>query len=314
MTVLWKAAWKTLAPVLMLACLLSVSAVSAQSASNTVKARESYGRGQQLFRQGDFAGAKIAFHAAYDAVPNPIVLLSIAECEVRTEQFAEALETFNRYLRERPNAPDKAQVEAQVAKLREKPGFVNVASVPSGAEVYVDGVHTGKLTPTELGLGAGQHVIALEMPHYLRAERTLTVSIGSRQALEILLDAAPAEAEPIAIPTSQPPPADESPSRTSTAMWVAAGVAGAGLVTGAILGGVALKKKGDFDDNPTEAKADKGERLALFADVGFGIAAAGAVTAIVLYLTAKDEPAEQAFRVAPSVARNGAGLVGNLRF
>ena len=78
---------------------------------------------------------------------------------------------------------------------------------------------------------------------------------------------------------------------------------------------MALKNKSDFDKAPTEAKADKGERLALFADVGFGIAVAGAVTALVLYLTASDEPAEtQAFHVAPSVARTEAGLVGNLRF
>ena len=58
MTIVWKTALKMLAPVLALACLLSVSTGYAQPASNTVKARESYGRGQQLFRQGDFAGAQ----------------------------------------------------------------------------------------------------------------------------------------------------------------------------------------------------------------------------------------------------------------
>ena len=122
--------------------------------------------------------------------------------------------------------------------------------------------------------------------------------------------------EPVAPPPAQPQVDTSNESRSKTAIWVATGVGAAGLVTGAILGGLALKSKGEFDDNPTEAQADKGERLALFADVGFGVAAAGAVTAIVLYVTQDEKPAEQeqAFQVAPRVARNGAGLVGKLRF
>ncbi len=314
MTILWKTAWKTVAPILALACLLCVSAVSAQAASNTVKARESYGRGQQLFRQGDFAGAKAAFEAAYEAVPNPIVLLSIAETQVRTEDFGDAVNTLNRYLSERPTAPDRAQVEAQIAKLREKPGFVNVASTPSGAKVFVDGADSGKITPAELGLGVGEHTVALELGGYERAERTVSVEIGSRESVEMTLDATALETEPVVAAPVPVEPAPVDNKRIDNAIWAASGVAAAGLLTGAILGGLALKTKGDFDDKPTEARADKGERLALFADVGFGIAAAGAVTAIVLYVTAKDDAADRAFHVAPRVARNGAGLVGNLRF
>jgi len=308
--------WKMLAPILVLSCLLIASASHAQggNASATVTAREAYAKGQQLFRQGDFAAAQTSFEEAYRAVPNPIVLLSIAECQVRTEHFAEAVTSLSEYLTARPTAPDKAQVEAQIAKLREKPGFVEVTSAPAGARVLVDGVDSGKVTPTELGLGSGDHVIALELEGYTQAERTVTVAIGSRQPLEVTLEAVPAAPEPVAAAPVATQIDTADLRQSSTAMWVAVGVAGAGLVAGSILGGIALKNKSDFDSDPTEAKADKGERLALFADVGFGVAAAGAVTAIVLFVTSRGDKQEQAFNVAPSVAKNGAGLVGNLRF
>lgn len=310
--------WKMLAPILALSCLLMASASHAQAGSgnNTAKAREAYARGQQLFRQGDFVAAQASFQDAYRAVPNPIVLLSIAECQVRTEHFGDAVTSLNQYLTERPTAPDKAQVEAQIAKLKEKPGFLEVTSTPSGARVLVDGVDSGKVTPAELGLGAGEHTIALELEGYVRVESKVAVEIGSRQPVNATLEALPPPPEPVAAAPVETQTDTNDKKRVDTALWVATGVAGAGLVVGSILGGLALKNKGDFDDAPTEAKADKGERLALFADVGFGVAAAGAVTALVLYLTADDEqqPAAQAFQVAPAISKTGAGFVGNLRF
>src|SRR5687768_1159681 len=43
------------------------------------RAREAYARGQEAFRTGDYDGAATAFREAYDAVPNPVVLLGLAE-------------------------------------------------------------------------------------------------------------------------------------------------------------------------------------------------------------------------------------------
>jgi hypothetical protein len=105
--------------------------------------------------------------------------------------------------------------------------------------------------------------------------------------------------------------------RSLVPVWVATGVAGAGLVTGIICGSLALKTSKDFDDKPTEASADKGEKLALFADVGFGVAAAAGVTAIILYFTADDEAPQGTgpeLSVAPTASRREVGVAGTLRF
>jgi len=313
---------RVLAQALAIALLLGTSLGHAQpTAANKVRARELYTAGQQLFRQGDFQSAQRSFEEAYRAVPNPIVLLSIAECQVRNEDFSGAVSSLRQYLSEKPAAPDRPQVEAQIANLEAKPGFVSVESAPTGAMIWIDGENTGYITPNELSLRAGRHTIALSLSGYEQAEQPIDVSIGSRQNLRLTLkpDApAPSADEPVA----DAAPVEDEPTvrgkrHGSPAVWAATAVAGVTLITGVGLGVSALKKQSEYDDAPTQALKDKGERLALFADVNFGIAAVAGVTALVLYLTSA-EPVEQetarAFVVAPALTQREIGLSGQMRF
>jgi hypothetical protein len=303
---------------------LSIAVAVAQAqppAQQRALARELYTNGQQLFRQGDFGGAQRAFEEAYRAVPNPVVLLSIAECHVRTEQYQKAIDTLRTYLSERANAPDRAQVEAQIQTLQSKPATLSVLSNIDGASIVVDQQDTGHVTPADVSLAPGEHTIALTKDGYVPAQQTVTLAPGGRDNVRVMLSAEPPA--PVAeTPVVEPTPTERHRYPTP-AFWAVTGVTGAGLVVGAVLGGLALDKKSDFDDKPTEALADKGERLALFADVGFGIAVAGGVTALVLYLTsdknaqpADEQPPEpqQAWSVSPTVSKSNAGLVGKVRF
>ncbi|HEX5657330.1 MAG TPA: hypothetical protein VFX59_09045, partial [Polyangiales bacterium] len=106
--------------------------------------------------------------------------------------------------------------------------------------------------------------------------------------------------------------------RAGPAVWTAVAIAGATAIIGTGLGVGALKTKSDYDDSPTQAKIDKGEKLALFADVNFGIAIVAGVTGLVLYLTSgKDEtppPAETAWSLKPELKPNEVGMSGRMRF
>lgn len=307
---------------IVLCCLASVLlAGTAQAAPPNAQqrafARELYTNGQQLFRQGDFAGAQRSFEEAYRVVPNPVVLLSVAECQTRTEQYAAAIESLKLYLAERANAPDKAQVEAQIQALSAKPATLTVESSVSGAAIAVDNADTGRITPANLELAAGDHTVAVTLDGYVRAEQAVSLAPGGKESIQLqMMPAAPAE---VATPAAEPAPVE--PERTGRhagkAVWIATGIAGGGLLTGTILGIVALKKKNDFDDKPSESLADSGEKVALFADVGFGIAAAAGITAVVLYLTSdtkKPEDQQQAWSVQPALSSGRAGVVGRLRF
>jgi hypothetical protein len=297
-----------------------IPGASAQTPEDTKTAREAYGTGQGLFRQGDFRGAQAAFEEAYQAVPNPIVLLGISEAQQRLGLWSDAAVTLTRYLKERPDAPDKAQVEGQLAEIQKRPGEVSVETSPPGAVIAVDGTDVDKMTPATLELVAGEHRIAVTGAMGETAEQVVTVTFGGRHSVNIDLAGGSAEVVVAEQGTVDEVSADSEASGniSRTAAWVAVGVGGAGLVMGGVLGGLALKERKSFDDDPTEGGADKGEAMAIFADVGFGIAVAGALTAAVLFATSggsDDEGSEEvAWSVSPAFGRRGGGVATQLRF
>jgi tetratricopeptide (TPR) repeat protein len=79
------------------------------TAEQRTAAREAYGRGQAAFQSGEYETAEAAFREAYEAVPNPIVLVSIAESQERLGNLPGSVETLERYLAERADAPDRAR-------------------------------------------------------------------------------------------------------------------------------------------------------------------------------------------------------------
>lgn len=129
-------------------------------------------------------------------------------------------------------------------------------------------------------------------------------------------DGVPLE-EPSAEDTAEPA-SNYQPRRAAA---ITAGVAAGTLVVGTVLGFMALTEQSDFDDHPTASAADRGERLALFSDVMFGVAGIAAVTSIVLYVTDRraqrdaDADAEATrLRLTPLAGRRGAGLGATLQF
>jgi tetratricopeptide (TPR) repeat protein len=289
----------------------------AQSKPDRARARELYAQGQRLFKEGSYDAAQSAFEEALRVLPNPVVLLSIAECQSRTEHYEAAIGTLEQYLRERPDAPDIVPVRQQIQALQRIPAEVRVTSAPVGAELSVDGATSGKTTPYVLQLPAGEHEVAAYMPGYDRAAQSLTLHVGEKRALTFSLEpAAPPPPSPVAS-TTETSTYDGRPHRPSALFWTSVGVAGAAFVSGTALGVSALKQKDDFDARPSENGADKGERLALFADVCFGIGAAATVTALILYLTSDDEPKSAGtarLQLAPVADGRRLGLHGALRF
>jgi tetratricopeptide (TPR) repeat protein len=282
-------------------------------------AREAYGRGQALFTQGNYAEAKAAFDQAYAAVPNPVVLLSTAECQVRLNQLDDAYVTLQKYIAERPTAPDRADVEQKAAELLGTPAHVIITTHPAGAAISVDGQPTGKVSPAELEVKRGDHTIGLTLAGYDAVDEAISARIGARHELQIELHAVAKVAEP-------PPPELKTPTsagKPTTALWITGIVGAAGLVTGTVLGFMVLAERSDYDAHPTKASADRGERLALFTDVAFGVGAMALVTSAVLYLTAGEpgaptEPQQNAdharIQLLPAATAHGAGLSASGRF
>ncbi|MDD9933593.1 MAG: PEGA domain-containing protein, partial [Myxococcales bacterium] len=290
------------------------------------RARDSYADGQAHFAEGRYAEALDAFTRAHANVRNPIVRISIGECLMRLARFEEAHEAFGLYLQERPDASDRASVEAKLAEIAAMTGTLAVASTPAGAKVIINGQDTGQVTPAELALTRGDHTLELRLEGHEPLSEELSIRVGAREEIAAQLEAA--------APPPPPPPAAtedtdgpvEPAEPPTTALWVTSVVGAAGLVGGTVLGFMALAERSDFDANPTEASADRGERLALFADVSFGIGAMAIITGAVLYLTVDEsgerapegedpEAADQArLEVAPLVGPDAAGVITRITF
>jgi hypothetical protein len=253
-------------------------------------ARVAYTRGQAAFAEGQYDAARRAFEEAFAAVPNPIVLLSVAESHAKLGHVRESAASLHRYLELRPDAPDRADIEAKLRGLENTPAFVAVTSVPTGAELTIDDAPSTQRAPAQLELTPGKHTLKYALPGYASSSELLEVDPGARYDLEIVLHPAPPPAEappPVAAAVTAPPPAAEPIS--PAALWITGGIGAAGIVTGTVLGFLALKAKSDFDSAPSESRADRGERLALFADVGFGVGIMALATTAVLLFT-HDEP------------------------
>ena len=286
------------------------------------QARAAYGEGQTLFSEEKYEEARAAFQRAYDAVPNPVVLLSLAESLTRLGKLGDALSTFKRYLSERSDAPDRSAVESKIAEIEATPAILMVTSEPDGARIILDGQDTGQIAPARMELPAGSHSLQLTVDGYEPVSDSFEATPGSRHELNFSLTELPPpepveqEEEPVVVAEIA---VQEVPT---TALWVTNIVGAAGLVGGTVLGFMALAENSDFDAHPTEASADRGEKLALFADVAFGVGAMAIITGLVLYLTAEDtagpqaraEPAAMKVVVIPAAGPGSAQLSARVSF
>lgn len=342
--------------VALLACvLLSLAVVpsraDAQAATPTAeqrtRAREAYTRGQQLFDAGQFEQAQAAFEEAYSQVPNPVVLLGVASAQERRGLRAEARATLERYLRESPNARDRASIEQRIAALPAggaatagsgtttsgATGTTTSGTTTSGATGTTTSGTAGTTTSgtTTAGTTAGTSTTSSGTATST-STTTSTETAASEGEAEAAQgegaegeaaegEAAAAEGETAEEGTAEgegaETPAPASPAGPSTAVWVLTAVGAVGLVAGTVFGFMALSRQSDFDAAPTLSAADEGEAFALVADISFGVALAGGIAAIVLYATEGSGSASTdsaSLQILPTLSPQGGGVVATGRF
>jgi len=288
------------------------------------RARTAYARGQQAFTAGDFATALQAFEEAYSNVPNPIVLVSIGESAAKLGRVETALAAYDAYLRARPDAPDRDEVAQKRAAFAaaQAPARLRLISEPAGADVILDGQLIGRVTPVEIEVRPGTHRVSFVLVGYETGRITSELKPGGSDQQSVTLKPQPlppVAAAPLTPAQPEPPPPLLTPQPPHAAIIVTASLGAAGLIAGSVLGILALKERSDFNNNPTEAGADRGERLALFSDVGFGIGAMSLITTAVLLFThdpprSADDRESARFELIPSFTTQSASASAKVRF
>lgn len=252
-----------------------------QGGSRVAEAQRHIAAGMTLFRGHDYSGAIHEFELANAAAPSPDLWYNIARARELASDYAGAIADYRRYLRDKVDPPDRAEVEAKIrqleilaeqrrrAALRQAEGAtlrVNVEGSPPGLRLTLDEREApSSMLMVPSPVAAGEHVVA--------------VSADAMQPWRARVRVRPNEPAVVFVALT---PATRYVTRARS-HWVSgilAGLAGASLLASA---GVGLA--GLTDGNP------RGSDLTTTSDTLLGVGCALAVGAAVAFLIERSSAA-----------------------
>jgi len=285
------------------------------SASGTTAA-DAYEIGLRYFEAKNYEAAERAWLRAHALGGDPKLLVAIADTRQRREDEPGAVAMLTQYLAERPDAPDRPSIETRIATLLQSPAVLIVHSMEPGHAILLDGAPVNEKTPAKLEVAPGTHTVLVFGEGKQVGEETVQVGYGEVKELEF----SPRTPSQVIVEDSKPSElearlaSEEQDEKIRRAVISTGSIAAASLVTGTVLGVLALKKQQSYDSNPNTATADQGERLALFADLSFGITVLAAVTSFTLYMTHKKQRKRERETARVQIETRGAGATATLRF
>lgn len=239
------------------------------------RARAHFREGMSHFEAREFREAIQQFELAAGLVPSADLWFNIARAHEELSQYEQAIDYYQRYLRDRVDPPDKAEVEALIASLEERAeaarlarhnqpttGTIRVHTTQDEAEIEIDEARIGR-SPLDLPLsvGPGGHALSVTREGYVpfRAEVQVEPGVTTGAFADLVPETRYRAIRGRRIWT-----------------WVTAGLAGAAL--GASLG-LGIKGLRLNEDGTRERAADYG----MYSDYALGAGIVLAVTAAVLY-------------------------------
>lgn len=324
-----------LAAALVSAALVVPSAARAQvSDADRATARALAVEGQHAYDKQDYATAAERFARADALVHAPTLLLALARAEVGLGKLVSAQEAYNRILREgvAPGSPPvftKALEDARKEVDRLAPRVPSITIVVKGSKAAAVTIDGARVPAAALGVkrpvDPGKHKVRATAEGMAPAEVELTIGEGKHETTTLVLEppkaatvAPPSVAPPIAPPPA--PAADKAPgSGRRIAGFALLGVGGAGLVMGAVTGGLAVKQHGDLATAcgggkcPESAygKLDSYHLLGTLSTVGLVVGAASAGAGAILVLTAPKASPKNAAFVTPVIGPAYLGVEGS---
>ncbi len=115
-------------------------------------ARRRVAQGQALYEQAEYEEALVAFQDAAAAYASPDFQFNIGLCYERLGETTSAIRAFEAYLRNKPDARDKASVEHRIEELRaELDRVANPPTLPPPDVQAATSRRTGRFAPARGG-------------------------------------------------------------------------------------------------------------------------------------------------------------------
>lgn len=292
--------------------LLLVAQVGEPAASPEARAKAQVllKEGARLYEKGALVPALDKFNQAYDQYPSPKLLFNIGQSSRDLGRQVEAMNAFERFLAEATDAPADmvAEAKSSVGELEGKLGKLQIQCETDQAEIGVDGKIVGKAPLGRLiWARPGRHQVTAELARFAPAVEEVEVKANWVHTVVITL-------QPATTPAAEPPPRPRAaevvkPARKTvvdveappaavssgyTWAYVATGAAVAFAGTAAALGWSmrskfdSLNKScGSESSGATPCSESQIDGVLLrrdLANVSWGLAAAAAVTAGVLFV------------------------------
>ncbi len=271
---------------------------AADADARRLEARRLAGIAFDLYAAGDFARALEKFEAASKQFAAPTIDLQIARCLDKLDRLQESVKAYRRvidteltadsnaaFVSARASAVDElAKLLPQIPKLR-----VVVVGATTGAIVKrIDGVEESAAAVTEgTSLDPGTHEI--EVQHSRGVQR-----------MSVRLARSADESVRVQIPVA----AEQGGDGLAIAGWTVLGVGAAGMITGAVFGGLALERESSLIDQCGSARScppsaqdavDEYDTQRLIASIGLyggGALAALGTTLLIVSAVTGDEDAD----------------------
>ncbi len=252
------------------------------------QSRLHFERGVQSYNDGSLNSAMVEFTRAYELTRDYRLLYNVAQVESERQEYARAIETFTKYLKQGGSAIPKekrAEVDNEMSRLRLRVGELWVSTNSSGAEVWIDNHLAGKLPlSAPILVNAGRCVVRITSRGYKTITRELEIAGGDRPRLKLALE-----------PDTQAP-APPKPVRSDTWFWVSLTATGA-LATGSVVFGILTKNANETLDTRIDTFPSNAARIeearslvrtdALVFDILTGAAVLGAGASVYFLLNPK---------------------------
>lgn len=272
--------------------------LAAGARAPSAEEQRAFTEGLRAYQAGDARAAERAWKAGYSVARDPAFLVRIGEAEEKAGAPEEALKSYQQYLRESPDAADRADIEARVRRLA-PPDQVRASTegdAPGEAE-------PGVLSPDQAKPANSEAPMATPAPATSPPRRAQARDDGHEELVPLIEE-------------------EQERSTTNVAAWAGTGVTVVLLGVAAFFGARAAEHAGDANrlllhsDETTGVPLDYATYGRQFEDevrdgqradrLAKGFLVAAGVTAVastVLFIL--DARAE---KTAPTVARRGGGL------
>ncbi|HTN51107.1 MAG TPA: PEGA domain-containing protein [Anaeromyxobacter sp.] len=176
---------------LALSAALLLCTVPSVRADDVADARAHFKKGTSLYKAKRYRDAVAEFEAAYRLKPHGAIQYNLAQCREKLQEWPAALRSYTDYLREVPDAKDRAAVRASIGRLEARLAAAGVQALlvysdPPGAEVRVDGRPLGK-TPAQAVLPPGSYQVALTLEGQEPLQQEVQLSPTASRVVDVVL-------------------------------------------------------------------------------------------------------------------------------